>query len=506
MTLRRRIPAAAKPKPVQFSSPISPREQLYRDDHGHRFDTIAVVTFSILAFLTRFFRLSQPNSVVFDEFHFGHFLEKHLTNRFSFDIHPWLGKLTLAGFAWLTGFETTGFEYPLNTPYPNNSYYYARVAAALFGTACVPLMYLIARELHLSTTSSVVAAALPLLDMLLLIESRLILLDSQLVFYLELTLLCALRMWRLSESAYGSAKYYQALLGTSIAAAAALSIKWTTAVTPFLVAVVCAFGVIFIKRPTPLPDCILAAIIAIGVYTVPWYIHVKISTISTPQAMRMGDRFRQTLTGNSSFPYNPNHNVTFQESFYELHWRQFRANRKVKTRHLWESKWYEWPLNMRGIFYFIGPAPQTHDKVDRFRMIYLIQNPVGAIWVFAAVLAMFLLSLVVTRYRTIIPKKNRILPIVDRGIFLLAGYFLNLLPFMFVERCYFIYHYLPALTYGQLLTALLIDAMPKPLRLLFTALILTSVVAAFVFWAPWVYALPIKISGMTSRQWMPRWN
>ena len=36
---------------------------------------------------------------------------------------------------------------------------------------------------------------------------------------------------------------------------------------------------------------------------------------------------------------------------------------------------------------------------------------------------------------------------------------LNLLPYFFVKRSCFIYHYMPALFYGELMTALLIDKM-----------------------------------------------
>jgi dolichyl-phosphate-mannose--protein O-mannosyl transferase len=41
--------------------------------------------------------------------------------------------------------------------------------------------------------------------------------------------------------------------------------------------------------------------------------------------------------------------------------------------------------------------------------------------------------------------------------FLFAGWLLNLMPYMAVERSSFIYHYMPGLLYGELLTALFID-------------------------------------------------
>ena len=57
-----------------------------------------------------------------------------------------------------------------------------RLVAALFGAAAVPLLYLIARGWHASPRGALLAAALLNFDMLNLMESRYILMDSQLLF------------------------------------------------------------------------------------------------------------------------------------------------------------------------------------------------------------------------------------------------------------------------------------------------------------------------------------
>lgn len=398
-------------------------------------------------------------------------------------------------------------HFEVGNVYKNNDYLFARIPSALFGSACIPLMYLICRELQLSISSSVLGAALPLFDNLLITESRLILLDSQLICYLKLTLFCALRLWRTAEAGkIATKRYYVYLVSTALSGTAAFSVKWTAAVTPFLVVLVCGLGVWFLSKPTPLLHCAVAGALGLAFYVIPWYIHLRVSTTSTLMAIRMGDRFRSTLHGNATFPYNPLHDVTLAESLYELHWRQFRANQKVKTRHKWESKWYEWPLNLRGIYFFVDKADGYTDERPLVRVIYLLQNPAGAIWVFAGVVTFVILLPCIHRYRTTIPKEHRVHDILNRGTFLLAGYLLNLLPYMFVERCCFLYHYLPSLTYGQLLTAMLVDALPKFVLLPVTAIMIASILAAFVFWAPWIYALPLDDSGIVRRQWLPRWN
>lgn len=46
-------------------------------------------------------RLGAPDSVVFDEYHFGRFLNNYLTGNYLFDIHPPLGKLTMAAWGYV---------------------------------------------------------------------------------------------------------------------------------------------------------------------------------------------------------------------------------------------------------------------------------------------------------------------------------------------------------------------------------------------------------------------
>lgn len=469
-------------------------------------DNSIILAFTIVSLLTRLFRIQHPAAIVFDELHFTRFLHHHLTRKFAFDIHPWLGKLTIAFFAWLTGYRVTEHSYEVATKYPSSGYVLARLPGALFGSFVVPVAYMISRELRLSQAGAILAALLALFDNLLLVESRLVLVDPQMMFYLQLSLLLALKVWRMSERCYGGARYYKYLIGTAAAAAAAISVKWTAAVTPFLIICVCALGIVFLTRPMPIRDCALAALVAGCVYVVPWYVHLRVSTMSTVDAVHMGDRFRSTLMGNTSFPYDPEHNVSFTENLYELHWRQFRANQKVKTRHHWESRWYEWPLNQRGIYYFVDRASTYTDAKPIVRVIYLLQNPATAVWITASVASFLIMLPVVHRYRTMIPARHAVFPLVSKATFLLAGYVLNLVPYMFVERCYFLYHYLPASAYGQLLVALLVDSLPRRIKFVGMAVVGFSVFAAFVFWAPWVYCLPIDYEGIARRQWMPRWT
>ena len=49
----------------------------------------------LIAFYVRMYNLSNPNSVVFDEVHFGGFARKYILGTFFMDVHPPLAKMLL---------------------------------------------------------------------------------------------------------------------------------------------------------------------------------------------------------------------------------------------------------------------------------------------------------------------------------------------------------------------------------------------------------------------------
>ncbi len=57
--------------------------------------------------LTRFYHLSQPSQVVFDEVHFGTQASYYITGLYYYDVHPPLGKMILALAGWLAGYDGT---------------------------------------------------------------------------------------------------------------------------------------------------------------------------------------------------------------------------------------------------------------------------------------------------------------------------------------------------------------------------------------------------------------
>jgi len=177
---------------------------------------------ALAAFLTRFWNLSFPNWVVFDEAHFGLYATKYLSHEYFFDLHPPLGKMIFGFMAWL-GNATPGFDFMHGTPYLDSSYIAMRFAPAFLGALLVPLIYVFMRQLGFSRRAGFVAGFLVLFENALIVESRFVLMDMILIFFIFL----ALSLFVLAKkNVAGSKKWLGWNAATGLLLGAAISIKW----------------------------------------------------------------------------------------------------------------------------------------------------------------------------------------------------------------------------------------------------------------------------------------
>ena len=185
----------------------------------------------VVALIVRMRKLAQPSSVVFDEVHFGGFASKYIQGRFFMDVHPPLAKLLITLAAWLGGFngdfdfKDIGREYlhGKDTPVP---YVMMRGLNALLGVATVPIAYLTLRGLSLRASTATLGAFFVLFDNALTAQSRLILLDSILVFFTALTVYFWVAFCNQEKRAPFSLKWWALLSLTGLSLGAVASSKW----------------------------------------------------------------------------------------------------------------------------------------------------------------------------------------------------------------------------------------------------------------------------------------
>lgn len=425
-----------------------------------------------------------------------------------FDIHPPLGKMILAYGSYIIGYrpdpkfviEKIGTLYPSDVKYVR-----VRLISAAFSILTVPFTYIIARQFKMSSVASVLPTSAVLFDFLSIIEGRLILMDSQLLFFCQLSLYCALQLWKECDNPHRRTKH---LIITGIAAGLALSIKHTALATPALIAVVSFFGLHFIESPLSSRDCVLAGVSGLVTYMIPFYIMFQALWFSGGKYDNfMPLHFRKTLLNNSD--YDPKaRRKPFLWLFIYLNGRMIGSNASIKKRHTWESKWYQWIVNWRGVLYYV--LKSTNEKNESLRaQIYLLGNPVVIYLVLVCVFVFSVLLFLAVRYRQSLQKSTvlrKFKVLKGDGTFLLFGWLCNLLPYLLVTRAAFVYHYLPGLFYGELLSGLLVDLLPKKARVFVVTILVTLMVMALLYWSPWIYSFPLTQKGHERRRWLPRWT
>lgn len=188
-------------------------------------DGIWVGILTVLAVAVRYYKLAQPGSVVFDEVHFGGFARKYIIGRFFMDVHPPLAKMLYAVVGWLAGydgefdFNEIGLEYSeYNVPYVA-----MRMLPATLGVFTILLAYATLRASGCRPSIAFFGGAIMTLDNALSTQSRFILLDSPLVFFIAIT---TYAFKRFENEVPFTKNWFRYLFLTGLGLGATVSSKW----------------------------------------------------------------------------------------------------------------------------------------------------------------------------------------------------------------------------------------------------------------------------------------
>jgi len=446
----------------------------------------------MLALVTRFWNLGSPAEVVFDEVHFGKFVSAYFTGEYYFDIHPPLGKLLIAAFAGFFGFEP-GFDFDhIGEVLSKETLFILRFLPALFGSLLVVVIYKLILIFGLSRRAAFFGAFLIIFDNALLIESKFVFTD---LFFLVFGF-GALALWGRAEQIQSRKKQTLFWILAGIFTGLALSVKWTSLAFLAIIFVATLFGLF---RKHRLSDLVLkstllilsAALIYISVFA----IHFKLLPRPGPGSAFMSRVFQDELVATRD-NLIPAARLSFLEKFIELNTVMYKSSAGLTATHPDGSRWYEWPLVKKPVYYWVKTlTPKT-------ATIYLIGNPI--IWwlvLLGVVASIFIILFVKKARRRLTTSQVVNLPLIYLFLF---GYFLNLLPFIFVKRVAFLYHYLPALIFGILILALLMEkfvltsfptpgaftVLPRGRKIIYASVLIAAVIGLLTF-VPISYGLPV---------------
>lgn len=153
---------------------------------------IAAIVVTLFAIYTRFVKLGTPDTVVFDEVHFGKFASYYLERTYFFDLHPPFAKLLIAFVGYIIGydgsfkFDNIGDNYIRN----NVPYVAYRSLLAIQGVATIPIMFYTMKTLGFSVAACFLSSIMVCFDNAHITDSRLILLDATLLLSVALTVFC----------------------------------------------------------------------------------------------------------------------------------------------------------------------------------------------------------------------------------------------------------------------------------------------------------------------------
>ncbi|MBI1860940.1 MAG: phospholipid carrier-dependent glycosyltransferase [Deltaproteobacteria bacterium] len=406
-----------------------------------------------LSFFLHFWRLDVPRQVVFDEVHYGKFVNSYCcTHARFFDVHPPLPKLLIATTGRLAGMDGTFSFESIGLNYGSQPVFWLRFWPAVVGTLLPVVSYYLLLELAVSPATALLGALALTLENATLVETRYILLDGFLIFFILGAMLFSLKARRESLD-------WAALAGAC--AAAACLTKFTGLVTAL-----CPIVFLFPLRKRSIQQ--LAAFLGtfIVIFLGTWLIHFR----------------NQRLPGVGDAFIIPTHN--FFHDLVAYHKEMYRANSTITTGHPDASRWWTWPILKTPPFYWTG----SH------RFIYLFGNVV--LW-WGSLVGMVLM---VTHW--LLGRLGRVKPLNLRPFgFAVLMYFAYYVPLWPIQRPLFMYHYLVAVWLAVIANVAWLEHLGWLPR--YKRAFLITVGVGFVIALPLTYGWEVPHKYLTFLYWRP---
>ena len=508
----------------------------------------------LFSLLVRFWGIGRFNTLVFDEVYFAKFANNYLTQTPFFDAHPPLSKYLIAVGIWVGSHLPIGWDTTNEALGSLRTTFSYRWLNAFVGSFIPLVLGAIAWELSRNWRLATIAAALLALDGLFLVESRYGLNNIYLVIFGLLGQLCFLKVLstfapqeNLSQHAETPEKYlaknrraWFTLAGIFLGAT--VSIKWNGAGFWFVPWSFWAIAKIhhgWTHRQSPQPPSPPEPDLSLDLLPTKTLLPTKnwrspLNNLAQISIGHMGLYLTLIPMVLYSWLWIPHLQLNPDRNLWDLNVAMFNVHANLdggQTIHPYCSPWYSWPILLRPLAYFYARvtnpnAPLNYDNLKpklppgtdyAIFDVHAMGNPI--LWwlsVVALVLAAITLgNYLWQRWRT--PDSTPPTPLSNNACFLiftLGNYGGNLLLWLRVTRCTFLYHYMGALTFALLTLAWFINRGLEHRDRYWRwwgAIALTAIAVGFIFWLPIYLGLPISQRDWNiriwnfGRPWLPNW-
>ncbi|KAJ6237698.1 dolichyl-phosphate-mannose--protein mannosyltransferase [Anaeramoeba flamelloides] len=333
-----------------------------------KYDLLLLILLVLFSFYTRFWRLSEPDEVIFDEVHFGKFVSWYLKGEYFFDIHPPFSKLIMSLIAKFCSFVPTFDFTNISDKYPAEiDYLCLRKQTAFVSALLPPLSYLLLRTFSISVPSSLLVAIMFIFENIILVESRIIVTDAFLFLFILLTIIFNLQLAKYRPFTF---QWVLFMFLTAVALGCSVSTKLTALGTYAAVGISQIIQLYtnyrrnvyqkttFLKWSnigSPfvffLLDLLTRGIVFLGstilIFCISYYFHFNLLVFNGSGDDFMSYEFKLSvrhLNSNQVFK-NDLFELGYFQKLWELNSKMHSSNMGISTPHHYSSKWYEWPLH-----------------------------------------------------------------------------------------------------------------------------------------------------------------
>ena len=396
------------------------------------------------------------NSAYFDEIYHPRTALEHIENVPPYEIsHPPLGKLILGLGIRLFGMVPFGW----------------RFSGTLTGVLMLPALYLFLKKLCGGTAVPGCGTAVFAFDFMHFVQTRIATIDSYAVFFTILMYLFFWLYWRAGRERKRDWLPYLALSGVCFGLGAAS--KWTCIYAGGGLAVLWLLDRVFRKEsPGKTAEnivwCLLFFVqIPAAIYYVSYWPYGTARGMSGPGMLFSGE-YAKLVLDNQKYMFSYHAGVT--------------------ATHPYSSVWWQWMLDIRPILYYLQyPGDGTHVSFGAW---------VNPLLCWGGLLAMLCMAFQAFFRRD------------KTALFILVGYLAQLLPWTFVRRVVFEYHYFPSTVFLLLALAHVFRRIelehPRWKAILFS---FTGVsLGLFALFYPALRGLPVTGAfGTNFLKWLPTW-
>ncbi|QYX33846.1 dolichyl-phosphate-mannose--protein mannosyltransferase [Sphaerospermopsis torques-reginae] len=493
---------------------------------------ICTTAIFILSLILRFWGLGRFNTLVFDEVYFAQFGNNYLTNTPFFNAHPPLSQYIIGLGIWI-GNHIPFWQNPVNGATGSLLSPWSYRWANAFTGSLIPLIVIfLTYQLSYRRGFALLAGLFTALDGLFLVESRYALSNIYIVIFGLIGhwfLLLALEKQNQQR--------WFALFIAGISFGASIGTKWNGLwfLTGAYGMWIAAWIIRWLQSFSPSPRSPLFSYLRNSFSANNNQIKNQENTPQIPLQKITQINILQMVFFLGIIPilmysliWIPHLQLDTSYGFIEVHQQILQFHLQLggndSSVHPYCAAWYKWPLMTRPMAYYYQITQSFQDPLPVFgpplppgagKVVYDVHamgNPF--LWWFGLAVIIFLVVMLfvkiilpgIQQQRLFIPKNLGVDTWI--GLYIVINYAANLLPWVKVNRCVFIYHYMSAVVFTFIALAWFVDqclrSYYRGMRI-FGLTITFTIIVAFVFWLPIYLGLPLSMEDYHLRMWFRSW-